>query len=149
MTIDDLTFNAMYSVLQSGMWLLNDLETFLRPYDLSQARLSILLAIQESEEGNINPNVIAGITGKSRPAITRTIEKLSKDGLIAVEQDLADGRGKKLRLTAASEELLEEIVPEYNKRICEMSSSFSESDKEQLISLLKKINFLDKEKVLR
>ncbi|MDC7126929.1 MAG: MarR family transcriptional regulator [Spirochaetales bacterium] len=143
--IDDLTFNAMYSVLQSGMWLLNDLEAYLRPLDMSQARLSILLEITASD-GIVSPNEIARITGKSRPGITRTIEKLSESGYILISRDFSDGRRKKLALTPKGEELLNQIIPEYNRRILAMSSELSDDEKLELIRLLGKINFLDKDK---
>ena len=49
--MNDLTFSAMYAVLQSGMWLLNDLEAYLRPLGLSQARLTILLNLSAAKDG--------------------------------------------------------------------------------------------------
>lgn len=147
--IDDLTFNTMYSVLQSGMWLLNDLESYLRPLNLSQAKLSILLAIKESADGIISPNEIAQITGKSRPGITRAIEKLSETGIVSISIDNSDGRRKRLSLTESGQKLLDKIIPEYNKRLIEMSSEFNQDEKVQLIHLLRKIKFLHKEKQLR
>ena len=144
--MEDLTFNAMYSVLQSGMWLLNDLETYLRPLDMSQAKLSILLAITASADGLVSPNELARITGKSRPGITRTMEKLSESGFITINKDFNDGRRKKLALTPDGQTLLNQIIPEYNRRISNMSSNLSDEEKQQLIGLLGKINFLDKKK---
>lgn len=146
--LDDLTFNTMLNILQSGIWLLNDLETYLRPLNMSQARLSIMLTIQNSENGDINPNTIAKITGKSKAGITRTIIKLSEDGLISILPDNIDGRSKKLSLTAKGNEYLKKIIPEYNIRLIEMSSRFTNEDKKMLNILLSKINFLDNEKQL-
>lgn len=146
--LDDLTFNTMLNILQSGIWLLNDLETYLRPLNMSQARLSIMLTIQNSENGDINPNTIAKITGKSKAGITRTIIKLSEDRLISIFPDNLDGRSKRLILTSKGKEYLNKIIPEYNKRLIEMSSRFSSEDKKMLNILLSKINFLDNEKQL-
>ncbi|MBI9097552.1 MAG: MarR family transcriptional regulator [Spirochaetaceae bacterium] len=142
--LDDLTFNTMLSVLQSGMWLLNDLETYLRPLDMSQARLSILLAITESSDGIISPKDIARITGKSRPAITRTIDSLSERGLLSINRDFEDGRRKKLTLTVKGQELLNTLIPTYNQQILAMCSRFTEEEKLLLGKLLGKINFLHK-----
>jgi len=147
--LDDLTFYSMYSVLQSGMWLLNDLETYLRPLGISQAKLSILLAITSSEEGVVSPHELAMITGKSRPGITRTIESLAMKNLIRIDRDFTDGRRKKLSLTQEGLDLLERIIPEYNRHILAMSSDLSEEEKQQLISILGKINFLDDRKKIR
>ncbi len=142
--MDDLTFNAMLSVLQSGMWLLNDLEDYLRPLKMSQARLSILLAVTGSIDGVISPKDIAAITGKSRPAITRTIEKLSEQGFLLNNRDFHDGRRKKLVLTKKGQNLLNKIIPEYNSRILKISAGLTEKDKQMLIELLGKIRFTDR-----
>ncbi len=142
--MDDLTFNAMLSVLQSGMWLLNDLEDYLRPLKMSQARLSILLAVTASVDGVVSPNEIAAITGKSRPAITRTIEKLSEQGFLSINSDFNDGRKKKLAVTMKGQDLLNKIIPEYNSRILKISAGLTEKDKQMLIELLGKIRFKDR-----
>ncbi len=57
--LDDLTFFSMLSLLQGGMWLLNDLENYMKPFGLSQGRLSILLAITESQGGIVSPGDLA------------------------------------------------------------------------------------------
>ncbi len=137
--IDDLTFAALFQVLQSGMGLLNDLESYLRPLGMSQARLSLLLAITETEEGFVSPHEIAAITGKSRPGITRMIDKLEEDGLISVNRNYLDRRRKQLALTGRGEALLNRIVPEYNERLLALSAPFTDSEKRELIRLLGKI----------
>ncbi len=146
--IDDLTFSTMYNIMQSGMWLLNDLENYLRPFNMSHARLTVLLMLKESNRREIRPKDIAKITGKSKPAITRMVEKLLHDGLISIDQDELDGRVKKLSLTSEGNSLLKRIIPEYNKRIIKMSSSLSNYDKLQINTLLKKVNYLDDERTL-
>lgn len=147
--MDDLTFFSMYNVMQSGMWLLNDLESYLRKYDFSQARLVILLNLKESADGSINPAEIARITGKSRPAVSRMIEKLIADGLIISAINRMDGRSKKLKITEQGQEFLDKIIPEYNKRILAMAERLNTEEKKNLIRLLCKINFLDESKILR
>ena len=89
----------MLNLLKSGIWLLNDLETYLRPLNMSQARLSILLYIENSAEGIISPKDLAKLTGKSKPGITRMMDKLFENGFISIKQDDVDGRKKKLCLT--------------------------------------------------
>lgn len=146
--LDDLTFNTMLNVLQSGIWLLNDFETYLRPFNMSQARFAILLTLQHSETGEINPNEMAKITGKSKAGIARIIQKLSEDNLIVTSKDSCDGRGKKISLTSKGSALLKDIIPDYNQRISDMGSNLSPDEKKTLNNLLNKINFLDKEKKL-
>jgi len=148
MKIDDLTFYSVYGVLQSGMWLLNDLEAYLKPHDMSQGRLAIMLAILQSSDGVINPKYIAEITGKSRPTITRMVEKLELDGLISSMPDVCDARSKCIRLTRRGELLLDKVIPEYNKRIHEMSAALDSKDKKQLLAILQRLNFPGTDKKL-
>ncbi len=146
--LDSLTFSSMFNVMQAGMWLLNDLEDYLRPKNLSQARLTVLLMLKEKGEGILNPAEIARMTGKTRPGITRMILRLEAEGLITVSKQEKDARSKSLQLSQEGELLLDEIIPAYNERIRSMSESLSEEDKELLNTLLKKIRFLDTQKVL-
>ncbi len=146
--LDELTFSSMVNVMQSGMWLLNDLETYLRPLKMSQARLAALLMLKQQDRKDLKAKEIALLTGKSRPAVTRMIEKLEKDGLISIQEDSDDGRAKRLNLTRKGNEMLDTIIPGYNIRVNRMSCALSTEEKQQLNAILKKLNFLDEEKVL-
>lgn len=140
--IDDLTFNAMYSVLRGGMKLRGDLEKFLAPFGLSQGRFAIMLSMADRNGTDHTPSHLAEVTGKSRPTVTKMLDKLDADGLIFREKSGEDGRGRKLALTRKGEELLNKIIPGYNSRILEMSFHLSEEDKKQLISIIGKISIL-------
>ncbi len=144
--LDNLTFNTMYGVLQSGMWLLNDIEQFLAPMKMSQGRLTILLNLTSNSNGEINPMEIAKITGKSRPTITKMIERLVADGHIKSKPSRKDSRKKVLRITESGKDLLTQIVPGYNRRLRNMSEELTSQDKRDLLRILGKISFLDPEK---
>src|SRR5512145_2739356 len=112
--LDDLTFYALLSVLQGGMWLLNDIEDFLKPYGISHGRFSILLALQQSAEEALISRQIAVMLGKSKPTVARMLERLASDGLIRLHGDRTDGRKKRIALTGKATALLGPIVPAYN-----------------------------------
>ncbi len=147
--LDDLTFFPMLSLLQGGMWLLNDLENYMKPFGLSQGRLSILLAITESQGGIVSPGDLARQTGKSRPTVTRMIERLDEDGLITIHSDKDDRRSKMLSLSDKATKLLEKVIPVYNERIRLMSAGLNDGDKRQLMTLISRIDFLDADRVIR
>lgn len=146
--LDDLTFYSMLGVLQSGMWLLNDIEIFLRPFGISHGRFSILLAIMEAGDEAVQPVVLARMLGKSKPAITNMIERLKTDGLIVTKDNHQDRRSFNLKLTAEGKELLQSIIPAYNQRVARMSAGLTEQDKHHLLELLGKIRFQDSKKKL-
>lgn len=137
--IDDLTFQAMYSVLQGGMKLLNDLERFLSPYGLSQGRLAILLAIVEADGAAVTPSQLADVTGKSRPTVTKMLDRLLEDKLIRKKMDVQDKRARILIISNKGEKLLNRIIPLYNERILQMSAPLTAEDKKNLTELISRI----------
>lgn len=147
--LDDLTFSAMFGILQCGMWLLNDIETFLRPFGLSHGRFSILLAIMEAGDGVVQPVVLARMLGKSKPAITQMIDRLKSDGLVTVRDHAHDRRACNLDLTQPAHELLRRIIPHYNERVVAMTAGLTDHDKQQLLDILGRISFLDAQKQIR
>ncbi len=147
--LDDLTFYSMLGVLQGGMWLQNDLETYLSGFGISQGRFSILLSVLESEATLIQPSKLAVQLGRSKPTITKMIEKLIKDELIHKKTSVGDRRGKILTLTEKGEDLLNRIIPGYNLRIQQMSASLSDEEKNSLLQILSKINFLNSEREIQ
>jgi len=146
--VDDLTFYALLSVLQGGMWLLNDIEDFLKPYGISHGRFSILLALLQSADQALISREIAVLLGKSKPTVARMLERLASDGLIRLHGDSADGRKKRITLTAKATALLGRIVPAYNSRIASMSRDLTATDKRSLMRIIAKIDFLDPRKAI-
>lgn len=146
--IDDLTFYSMLAVLQGGMWLLNDIEEFLKTYGISHGRFSILLALQQSTDEAMISREIAVILGKSKPTVARMLERLASDGLIRLHGDRTDGRKKRIGLTPKATALLGRIIPEYNKRIARMSRGLTAEDKRRLMRTIARIDFLDPSKAI-
>ena len=94
----------------------------------------------------MNPMDIARITGKSRPTVSRMIDRLETDGLVLAGPDEGDGRRKRLELTDRGTRVLEGAIPGYNRRLRSMSEGLDSRDKRELVRLLGKIDFLDAEK---
>jgi len=144
--LDNLTFYSILGVLQGGMWLLNDIEEFLKQYNISHGRFSILLMILEAKGQPLQASAVAQKLGKSKPTITKMIDKLHQDIMITISPDKRDGRVKILTLTSKAVDFLTISIPEYNKRLMVMSADLSNDEKIQLMNILAKINFLDDSK---
>jgi len=139
--VPDLTFYSLFSVLQGGMWLLNDLENFLKKYHISYGRFAILLAITDSQNNGIKPVELANVLGKSKPTISKMLKKLHEDGFIKINQHQADGRSVAVSLLKKGQYILNRIIPEYNRRILKMSAQLVEGDMRNLINIIAKIQF--------
>ncbi|MCP4176153.1 MAG: hypothetical protein GY756_00125 [bacterium] len=144
--LDNLTFYSMLSILQGGLWLQNDIEKFLKDYGISHGRFSILISILESSDKSMLPIEMARKLGKSKPTISKMIQKLEDDKYLITRIDINDGRTKRLVLTKKANDLLDNVIPLYNKRLAEMSSGLTDTDKSRLMEIMAKINFLDSSK---
>lgn len=138
--VDGYTFETLLSVLEKGLAMQNDIEEYLRPYEISHGRFSILMTLYKHLNQWVNPSSIATELNKSRPTITGMIKKLLLDGLIDEKCDDSDGRKKVVKLNTKGYELLGEIIPDYNKRIISIGKNLSYQEKEELQKLVKKLN---------
>ncbi len=145
---DDLTFHSLLAVLQSGMWLQADIESYLRRYRLSHGRFSILLSLVESGDRTLAGTDLATILGVAKPTITRMIGRLLRDGYLTCAADGNDRRRKKYLLTRKASALLGRIIPGYLLRLGVISGNLSENDKHRLIDILSRMNFLDPGKTI-
>ncbi len=138
--VDDFTFNALLGVLQKGMAMQNDIEEYLRPFNISHGRFSILLTLYGDTSLGMSPSYLADVLNKKRPTVTGMMKKLIKDEMVFEVVGDFDGRQKMFGLAPNGLNLLKKIIPEYNKRIVEIGSQLTLEDKIQLKRLVAKIN---------
>ena len=60
--------------------------------------------------------------------------------MTVIAADLADKRGKKVRLTAQGREFMDDVLPDHYLRISMLMSRLSEAEQTQLIFLLTKLS---------
>jgi DNA-binding MarR family transcriptional regulator len=135
-----LNFFSLLSILQNGMWLQSDIEEYLKRFNMSHGQYSILLVLLEAEDRQINATQIAGKLGRSKPTITRMIEKLILQGYVVCSSNKGDLRKKEYILTDSAKALMDRISPEYMKRIDTYCMNISDFDKLMLINICNKLN---------
>lgn len=140
---DDLNFYSLLAVLQSGMWLRADIESYLAPFGLSHGRFSILLSLQEADAGGVISRDLATLLGVSKPTVTKMVAKLVDEQLIYCTAGTEDSRRKQYHLTEKATDLLHSIIPGYRKRMREMTDAIPEPEKLELIAILSKLSFLN------
>lgn len=145
---DDLNFYAMLGVLQSGMWLQSDIESYLGSCGLSHGRFSILLSLTDTERDGLIGNELAVQLGVAKPTIARMIQKLIDDDYLTFASEQRDLRTKRYSLTKKAKDLLQRIIPGYLLRLRVMSAGLTDTDKKELIGILSRINFLDPRKMI-
>ena len=80
----------------------------------------------------------------SSGSMTYVVDKLEKKGLIERVFCKEDKRVTYMSITAAGNELIEEIFPSHEKKINELMSALTETEQETAIDLLRKLGLIHK-----
>lgn len=107
------------------------------PDRLSLAGLGVLnrLALADSS----SPNYLASAEGVSKAAMTNTLQRLEAAGLIAVAADPADGRRKRISLTAAGAEAQRAALARVRPRLESLRAAFAPEDFEAALPFLRRL----------
>ncbi|MFC6356325.1 MarR family winged helix-turn-helix transcriptional regulator [Luethyella okanaganae] len=97
--------------------------TELSKFDLSEGRLSVLLAAAKSR--GATPAFLAEQLGITRAAITGLVDGLERQGLIRRSAHPADRRSMTIEVTVPGQEVLDRLVPIYGAWLQELSTGIS------------------------
>jgi DNA-binding MarR family transcriptional regulator len=105
------------------------------PHGLSQAQFDVLvhLARHGREE---NPAALAAAFQLTKGAITNTLQRLQGQGYVRVAGDKADGRRKRVALTAAGQAAMNTAILATRPLMEEMRTRFDEADFEDALPFL-------------
>ncbi|MDN3921275.1 MarR family winged helix-turn-helix transcriptional regulator [Roseateles violae] len=116
-------------------------DQFLAPSGLRATQFSLLASLKRL--GPIGIQALASELGLDRTTLGRNILPLERDGLILVEPDAEDRRGKRLRLSAAGLERLARARPLWAKAQQGFEAAFGAERAAQLRELLAEVSRLD------
>jgi len=106
-----------------------------RRYGLSLSGFNALVILRQAPEG-VNPHEIADRLLVTRAAVTAILDALEVKGLIRRGKSGVDGRRALIAITPAGRRLLDSLLPEHFTAERAMASVLGVDEKEQLISLL-------------
>lgn len=124
------------SILRIGTDLSEALDGFLARRGLLQGRWWVLILLMREDDLTSTPSELAEKSGVSRATMTRLIDGLARDGLVKRLGDRSDRRKYSIRLTAAGQARLDEVMPEYYPRVKRMMKVLSAAQREQLLQYL-------------
>jgi DNA-binding MarR family transcriptional regulator len=81
----------------------------LRPLDLTNGQFSLLMSLNRPEPATMGQ--VSSLLAMDRTTLTANLKPLERRGLLMIEIDEADRRGRRMRLTAAGRKLLAKAVP--------------------------------------
>ncbi|MGI6679496.1 MAG: MarR family winged helix-turn-helix transcriptional regulator [Dehalobacterium sp.] len=120
----------------------NIYDQFLSRWGLSQTKANVLLLLYKNEAlalWELGEKLLV-----SRANITGLMDRLSKSGLVTREINPLDRRSLIAKLTPKGKMLIEEIIPLLKDFTEKVFSPLSETEQEQLIKLLQKIQYNQK-----
>ncbi|MDY4296571.1 MULTISPECIES: MarR family transcriptional regulator [unclassified Xanthomonas] len=109
----------------------------LRPYGLSYAEYNVLMMIDASPDGTLNPSQLSDAAGEKSANITRLTSQLVDKGLIQRMPSAEDRRMLLLRLTEAGERLIEALIPDLSAQLDTYVQHLDPAALVQLQALLK------------
>ncbi|MCK5750846.1 MAG: MarR family transcriptional regulator [Oricola sp.] len=135
----DLEFRLSRMLVLAGKSWTHRIDNILREETgQSRARWQMLFAIGFAEQ----PATLSELAKRLRvqwPTLMRVIDGLVADGLVAREDNPADGRSKLVRLTAKGQETLSRIQPILDRERKKILARFSEEELKVCADLLERI----------
>lgn len=109
------------TIMRRASLLVREIESYFTKFELSQLKFLIMIVIdREPSTSSLSPNEIAARLDVSKPVLTRALKTLVESELLSSTEDDIDKRVKRISLTKAGHELLQQLLPGYFLLITEM-----------------------------
>jgi DNA-binding MarR family transcriptional regulator len=99
----------------------------------------VILREMYSGEGHTSPSAVAAMTGLSRGAVSKLIDRLLRKGLVARAESAGDRRYQEIRLTGSAIRLLPKLATIADENDAAFFSALSEAERKDLTALLTKL----------
>ena len=87
----------------------------LKPVGINNGQFSLLMSLNRPEPPPMGP--VANLLAMDRTTLTAALKPLERRGLVSIEQDPKDKRGKRLRLTVEGMAVLTAAFPIWQRRM--------------------------------
>jgi len=128
-----------FNILWMGDVLARAGAEFLSQYGLNQARLVILMLLEEAADAGLRSSQLAEETNVSRATMTGLLDTLARADLITRSQEPGDRRATQVTITQKGRELLKEAGPACLNWASQKLSVLDEKEQDQLNGILSKI----------
>jgi DNA-binding MarR family transcriptional regulator len=110
-----------------------------RRYGLGEGEFDVLAALRRAGEPfERAPGELAAFTMVTTGAMTKRIDRLERDGLVARRRSTSDGRGRVVALTRAGRELIDRAFTEHMRNERRLLDHLTPDEAAQLEALLAK-----------
>ncbi|SCX13598.1 Salmolysin [Agrobacterium sp. DSM 25558] len=102
----------------------------LKPVGLTNGQFSLLMSINRPEPPPMGP--VANLLAMDRTTLTAALKPLQKRGLLSIEPDPKDKRGRRLKLTTEGVAILASAVPIWTRTHGEVEAQIESGDADRL-----------------
>ncbi|TZG37590.1 MarR family transcriptional regulator [Agrobacterium sp. B1(2019)] len=102
----------------------------LKPVGINNGQFSLLMSLNRPEPPPMGP--VANLLAMDRTTLTAALKPLERRGLVSIEQDPKDKRGKRLRLTADGMAVLAAAFPIWERTHAEIEAKIGSGDPNRL-----------------
>lgn len=115
--------------------------SFARKLESSNITVAEWVILREMYRDNdtTSPSHVAELTGLSRGAISKLIERLLRKGLVTRTEAIGDRRFQNITLTAQAISLIPELVALADKNDEKFFSALTDTERQMLLTVLKKL----------
>jgi DNA-binding MarR family transcriptional regulator len=135
---DPAVCQLFLNILHTGDVVSRGEGAFLARYGLNQARLIILVLLDNSENGSMRSSELAEHASVSRATITGLLDTLEKAGFVERSEDVRDRRASCVKITSKGSALLHKVKPLLIRWAEGILSALSVRERGQLVALLRK-----------
>jgi MarR family 2-MHQ and catechol resistance regulon transcriptional repressor len=112
---------------------------YMTEYGLSRSSLNILMLLRHGSDEGMQLHDLGELLLVSRANITGLMDHLEDKGYVKRLVDPQDRRARHARITQKGEALLDEFMPVHYRNLKGLLHGLSESERETLVELLKKV----------
>ncbi|OIQ88603.1 transcriptional repressor MprA [mine drainage metagenome] len=125
------------NILRAGSDLSDALDALLGRHGLLQGRWWVLILLMREDDLTSSPSDLAEKAGVSRATMTGLIDGLVRDGWVERQADAGDRRKLTIKLTPAGLAKLDEVMPDYYRKVRQLMSVLTQQQRDDLVGQLK------------
>ncbi len=127
-----------YNLRRAQLAVFQSFQNTIAPYDITPGQFGIMVLINENK--GLSQSELGNAMGIDRSTMVAVIDRLENRGLVVRAPSNFDRRSYALQLSNEGRKLLEEIVPAVEKHEKKITTTLSEKEYDQLLSLLNRIS---------
>ncbi len=115
------------------------LDKLLAKHGLLQGRWWVLVLLMRQDDLTSSPSDLADKAGVTKATMTGFIDGLEREGLVLRLMDTADRRKFLIRLTPAGQQKLDEVLPDYHRKVRDLMTILSLDQRDAMLDSVKRL----------